>query len=120
MSKPSQESLTEAVRRLNEILRADLDAHKAAVAEAVRRVDQGTYGLTAIGETVRVCCMDAVQPLRALAEPAKQPEGDALEDVIREAWPDAAARFGDKIVHETADSFRKALAARGLSVKGEQ
>lgn len=117
-TKPKAEA--EAIAAWN--TRADLAAHKAAVAESLSALDKiiagkevrhgdGTSTVESLDADVSERLVEAtILTLRSLAEPAKQPEGDALV-MTRQAW-----RIASGCVTEA--QFLDRLAARGLSVKG--
>lgn len=112
------EALRGEVARLRDYI-VECDEHAAAVASYGEFIN--TNGTT--GERAEFAARFA--PLRALAEPAKQPEGDALDlpwfsgmdcakgiDVLEAVLTEIGyAVFPDDIVR-----LRKALAARGLRV----
>lgn len=113
---------------------ADLAAHKAAVAEAVPELVRGAYidGATAVHRFLfddpeespdfaedasdYAASIELPEPLRALAEPAKQPEGEALDVAFVDACREANEAGYQATIEQYAADLRKALAARGLSV----
>ena len=90
-------------------IRADLAAHKAAVGAVWGRRRWGAAYVT--------------EPLRALAEPAKHGEGDALVSMFEMAFfspPSGPVVWDDdKIAAVKERAKLLADAVRGLSVKGE-